>query len=99
MSLSKSEKEKLNRYNLKGVNKPQFTPSHPKKKAVVAVRSNGGSKIIRFGQKGYKHNYSDAARKSFKARFRRQIAKGPSSAAYWANRFLWKKGGSVKKSV
>lgn len=44
------------------------------------------------------HNYSAAARKSFKARHRKNIAKGPSSPAYWANRFLWSGPSGRKKS-
>jgi hypothetical protein len=43
------------------------------------------------------HNYSDTARKSFKARHRKNIKKGKMSAAYWADKMFWKKGGSKKQ--
>ena len=67
------------------------------KKAVVAVRVGGKVKIIRFGAQGMGHNYSPEARRSFKARHRKNIAKGKSSAAYWANKVFWAgKGGSKK---
>ena len=57
-----------------------------------------GGKVIKFGQKGAstagkpKKGESDkmkAKRKSFKARHRKNIAKGPSSAAYWADKVKW----------
>jgi hypothetical protein len=37
-----------------------------------------------------------AKRDSFKARHSANIAKGPSSAAYWANKVKWADGGSVR---
>jgi hypothetical protein len=91
--------EKLKKYGLTKLNQPKMTPSHPKKKAVVAVKDGEKIKVIRFGQKGYKHNYSDEARSSFKARHAKNISKGKTSAAYWANKFLWTKGKSVKKTT
>ena len=57
-----------------------------------------GGKLIKFGQKGAstagkpKPGESDrmkAKRKSFKARHRKNIAKGPKSAAYWADKVKW----------
>ena len=97
MSLSESEKAKLKRYGLSGLNKPKRTPKHPTKKAIVAVRDDGKIKIIRFGDQKMGHNYSAEARKSFKARHGKNIAKGPTSAAYWANKVFWSgKGGSTK---
>ena len=44
------------------------------------------------------HNYSPEARKSFKSRHAKNIAKGPTSAAYWANKCLWAGKGGSKKS-
>ena len=38
MSLSESDKKKLVRYNLKGLNKPKRTPDHPTKKGIVAPK-------------------------------------------------------------
>lgn len=55
-------------------------------------------KLIRFGQKGAstagkpKKGESDrmkAKRKSFKARHRKNIARGPVSGAWWANKYKW----------
>ena len=90
MSLTESEKNKLKRNKLSGLNKPKRTPSHPTKKAIVAVRGNNGKiKIIRFGDQKMGHNYSAEARKSFKARHAKNIAKGKMSAAYWANKVKW----------
>jgi hypothetical protein len=73
-----------------------MTPSHKTKKAVVLSEVGHKLKLIRFGAKGMGHNYSAGARKAFKARHRRNIAKGKSSAAYWADKFLWSPGGSKK---
>ena len=91
-------KKKLKRFGLAGLNKPKRTPSHPKKSHVVAVRDGSKIKIIRFGEKGAstagKPKAGESARmkakrKSFKARHRKNIAKGPTSAAYWANKVKW----------
>ena len=96
--LTKAERAKLERYGLQRLNKPKMTPGHPRKKAVVATRVDGKVKIIRFGGQGYGHNYSSEARRKFKTRHARNIARGKSSAAYWADRFLWAgKGGSVRR--
>jgi hypothetical protein len=55
-------------------------------------------KLIRFGQKGAstagkpkkgESNRMKAKRKSFKARHRKNIARGPVSGAYWANKVKW----------
>jgi len=91
-------KEKLKRYGLTNLNQPKRTPSHPTKKAIVAVKNNGGIKVIRFGDQKMGHNYSPEARKSFKARHAKNIARGSTSAAYWANKVFWAgPGGSVKQ--
>jgi hypothetical protein len=56
-----------------------------------------GGKLIHFGQKGVKgspkkegesESYK-ARREAFKARHAKNIAKGKSSAAYWANLVKW----------
>ena len=93
-----SDTDKLKRYGLSGLNKPKRTPSHPTKKGIVAVRDNGNVKIIRFGDQKMGHNYSAEARKSFKARHSKNIAKGKTSAAYWADKFFWAGAGGPKKS-
>ncbi|MDB4343296.1 hypothetical protein OAA25_00300 [bacterium] len=98
MAMTDAEKARLKRAGLSGLNKPKKTPSHKTKKAVVAVRVGGKVKIIRFGAQGMGHNYSPEARKSFKARHAKNIRKGKSSAAYWANKVFWAgKGGSTKR--
>lgn len=90
-------KKKLKRFGLKGLNKPKRTPG-ANKSHIVAVRDGGKIKIIRFGEQGAetagkpKAGESErmkAKRKSFKARHRKNIAKGPTSAAYWANKVKW----------
>ena len=97
MALTASEKARLKRAGLTRLNSPKRTPNHKTKKAVVAVRVGGKIKIIRFGAQGMGHNYSPEARRSFKARHAKNIARGKSSPAYWANKFLWAgKGGSKK---
>ena len=95
--MTPAEKARLKRVGLSKLNTPKRTPNHKTKKAVVAVRVNGKVKIIRFGAQGMGHNYSPEARKSFKARHAKNIAKGKSSAAFWANKVFWAgKGGSTK---
>jgi len=87
------------------LNKPQRTPNHPTKSHIVKTMVDGKEKIIRFGEQGAetagkpKEGESDrmkAKRESFKARHAKNIAKGPSSAAYWANKVKWNEGGSVE---
>jgi hypothetical protein len=79
-------------------NKPRRTPDHPKKSHVVKACYDGKEKVIRFGEQGAKtagkpkEGESDrmkTKRASFKARHAKNIAKGPSSAAYWANKVRW----------
>lgn len=86
------------------LNKPRRTPNHPTKSHIVKTMVDGKEKIIRFGEQGAetagkpKEGESDrmtAKRESFKARHAKNIAKGPSSAAYWANKVKWAEGGEV----
>jgi hypothetical protein len=79
-------------------NSPKSTPSHPKKSHVVKACSAGKEKVIRFGEQGAKTagkpkaGESDAIKKkraSFKSRHGKNIAKGPMSAAYWADKVKW----------
>ena len=98
MALSNAEKKKLQKYGLSGLNKPKRTPSHPTKKGIVAVKEGDSVKIIRFGDQKMGHNYSDEARKSFKARHAKNIARGKTSAAYWADKFFWAGPEGSKKS-
>jgi hypothetical protein len=86
------------------LDKPRRTPSHPTKSHVVKTRVDGKEKIIRFGEQGAstagkpKEGESEAMkqkRASFKARHAKNIAKGKSSPAYWANKTKWATGGAV----
>lgn len=88
----------LKRAGVSGFSKPKRTPNHPTKSHVVVVKDGGKVKTIRFGQQGVttagapKKGESDRQknrRKSFKARHAKNIAKGKTSAAYWANKEKW----------
>jgi len=88
---------KLNKSKM-ACNKPRRTPKHRTKSHVVKACSGGVEKIIRFGQQGVttagkpkkgESAKQKARRKSFKARHRKNIAKGKLSAAYWANKVKW----------
>ena len=98
MSLTGAEKNRLKRVGPSRLNKPKRTPSHPTKKAVVAVRDGSKIKVIRFGDQKMGHNYSPEARKSFKARHAKNIARGKTSAAFWANKVFWSGPGGSKKA-
>lgn len=88
---------RLARAGVTGYNKPKRTPNHPTKSHVVVAKSGNQIKTIRFGQQGVsgsprKEGESAAyqrRRESFQARHAKNIAKGPMSAAYWANRVKW----------
>ena len=80
------------------LNQPRRTPDHPTKSHVVKTKVDGKEKVIRFGEQGAKTAGKPktgegaavtAKRDSFKARHAVNIAKGPSSAAYWANKVKW----------
>ena len=81
-----------------GYNKPKRTPKHPTKSHVVLAKEGDTIKMIRFGEQGAKTagkpkaGESDAMKKkraSFKARHAKNIKKGKTSAAYWANKVKW----------
>ena len=56
-------------------------------------------RMIRFGAQGMGHNFSEDARKRFKSRFRKQIAKADKgSAMFWANKFLWGGPKGIKRN-
>jgi hypothetical protein len=76
-------------------NKPRASTS-PGKKMMVKACEGGEEKIVHFGAKGYGHNYSKAARRSFRARHKCGEKKSKLSAQYWACKKLWAgKGGST----
>jgi hypothetical protein len=79
-------------------NSPKITPDNAKKSHVVKACFDGKEKIIRFGEQGAstagkpkagESNRMKAKRASFKARHGKNIAKGKSSAAYWADKVKW----------
>ena len=89
---------RLKRAGVSGFNKPKRTPNHPTKSHVVVAKQGDKIKTIRFGEQGAKtagkakKGESKAMKKkraSFKARHRKNIAKGKMSAAYWANKEKW----------
>jgi len=87
---------RLKKAGVSGYNKPKRTPNHKTKSHVVVAKSGGKIKTIRYGQQGVSGAGSNpktaaqkARRKSFKARHAKNIAKGPMSAAYWANKSKW----------
>ena len=79
-------------------NKPRPSDRAGKKRMVKAC-SDGEEKLIHYGSKGYGNNYSDAARKSFKARHKCSSATSKLTARYWACKDLWGgKGGHTTSS-
>ena len=96
--MAKKKDPRLARAGVSGYNKPKRTPSHPTKSHIVVAKEGNKIKTIRFGQQGAKTAGKPKAgesrrtrmkRKSFKARHRKNIAKGKMSAAYWANKVKW----------
>ena len=78
-------------------NKVYNSTRKEKKKMVYAIK-DGEGKLIHFGQVGYKHNYSDKAKKNYLARsggIRNKAGQKTStdrhSANYWARKVLWPK--------
>lgn len=72
-----------------GYNKPKRTPSHATKSHAVLAKKGEEIKLIRFGQQGVKTNQTVGQREAFKSRHAKNIAKGPMSAAYWADKVKW----------
>ena len=56
---------------------------------MVLAKEGDKVKLIHFGDSSMGHNYSPTARANFKARHGKNIARGPLSAAYWANKVKW----------
>ena len=95
---AKKKDSRLERAGVSGFNKPKRTPNHPKKSHIVVAKVGDKIKTIRFGEQGAstagkpKSGESSKMKKkraSFKARHRKNIAKGKMSAAYWANKVKW----------
>jgi len=81
-----------------GFDKPIRTPNHSSGKShAVVIKEDGKPKLIRFGQQGAQtkrprkgESAADKAKRaSFKKRHAKNIAKGKTSAAYWANKVKW----------
>ena len=98
MAHEKRRANLLKKHNLSGVNKPKRTPNHKTKSHIVLAQEGHNLKLIRFGQQGAKtagkpkkgeSRATTMKRKSFKARHRKNIAKGKMSAAYWADKVKW----------
>ena len=101
MAMTQAEKRKaaVKRAGVFRINKPKRTPNHPKKShIVVTTKPNGDPLTIRYGQQGAKTAGKPKAgesarmkkkRASFKARHSKNISKGKTSAAYWANKTKW----------
>tara|TARA_Y100001937_G_scaffold117952_1_gene171748 strand:- start:875 stop:1126 length:252 start_codon:yes stop_codon:yes gene_type:complete len=82
---------------MKPLYKPFNAPKGSKYKKMVYVMKDGKKRKIGFGLRGYRHNYSAAARKSYLARsagIRNKQGKltkdDKNSANYWARKILWK---------
>lgn len=95
---AKKKDSRLERAGVSGFNKPKRTPNHPKKSHIVVAKVGDIIKTIRFGEQGAstagkpkegESAKTKAKRKSFKARHRKNIAKGKMSAAWWANKIKW----------
>ncbi len=96
--MARKRDPRLARYGLSGYNKPKRTPRHKTKSHVVLAKEGSKIKLIRFGQQGAKtagkpkkgeSARMKAKRKSFKARHRKNIARGKMSPAWWANKVKW----------
>lgn len=86
-------------------NIPGVTPAGKKKSVFVRDPKSGKIRVVHFGAKGYGHNYSEAARKSYLARsagIRDKSGKltkdDKTSPNYWARRELWAGAGGDRKS-
>jgi len=72
----------------KGLRIPKRTPNASKSHAVL-VGTKDKPEIIRYGQKGVKTNQTVGQREAFENRHKKNIAKGETSAAYWAAKTKW----------
>tara|TARA_Y100001973_G_C5208536_1_gene343507 strand:- start:7662 stop:7958 length:297 start_codon:yes stop_codon:yes gene_type:complete len=98
MATTEALRKRLIRAGVSGFNKPKRTPNHPTKSHIVVAKEGNKVKTIRFGEQGAKtagkpkkgeSERMRNKRKSFKARHRKNIAKGKMSAAYWADKVKW----------
>lgn len=89
---------RLARAGVTAYNRARATPKHPRKSHIVVAKVGSRVKKIRFGQQGSitagrpkrgESQRMSRKRKSFKARHAKNIARGPMSAAYWADKVKW----------
>ncbi len=82
-----------------GFNKPKIAPAGDSHKRVVLAKKGEEIKVVRYGARGYGHNYSAEARKSYLARSGGIKGKDDKfSANHWARKDLWGKNSTVRKS-
>ena len=85
-------------HKFEGYDKPIRTPGHRSGKSHAVVINDGGKpRLIRFGQQAAntkpprkgESEADKAKRKAFRARHAKNIAKGKTSAAFWAAKVKW----------
>jgi len=76
-------------HTFKGLRIPIRTPNHKTKSHAVLIGTRKKPILKRFGEQGAKTNQNEQQRKDFKRRHAKNIAKGETSAAYWANKVKW----------
>jgi hypothetical protein len=81
-----------------GYNKPKQAPAGDDHKMVVLAKKGDNVKLIRFGKRGYEHNYSKDAKQNYLTRSAGIRDKNGNltkddklSANYWARKTLWPK--------
>ena len=87
-----------------GYNKPKNAPAGSKHKKRVLAKKGDKVKVVNFGARGYKHNYSAEAKRNYLARSAGIKGKDDKfSANYWSRRELWPKNqkadGSARKKT
>ena len=80
---------RFDRAGVTGYNKPKRLNDGSGKSHIVVAKQGNEIKTIRFGQSGVRTNQTVGQREAFKTRHAKNIAKGPMSAAYWANKVKW----------
>ena len=73
----------------KGLRIAKRTPNHKTKSHAVLIGTTKKPEMIRFGEQGAETNKNKKQRDAFKNRHKKNIDKGETSAAYWANKVKW----------
>lgn len=88
-----------------GFNKPMRNSGSGQHKMTVLAKKGDEVKVVNFGHKGYGHNYTAEARKSYLARSAgiknksgKLTSRDKFSANYWARKVLWAGSGGSRKS-